>query len=218
MSNRLSALIATLMIGVSSAQAMDATPPSPDDTCMTLAQAKQDQWLQRRVLIQQTKTFADGSTKTIAILVTESTAYLHARTQWRSRSVAIRERGVPSAERILSAMGLAHCTKDATVQEANQAATVYVYDYLPDDKGFVAHGRMWISDATGLPLKEEMQDPAPPANAMVANAIAATYVYNGDVQVPTGAELADSTRLFDAAQLLRHLQSGSGTALGGGHH
>jgi hypothetical protein len=206
MSNRLSALIATLVIGVSSAQAMDATPPSPDDTCMTLAKAKQDQWLQRRVLIQQTKTFADGSTKTIAILVTESTAYLHARTQWRSRSVAIRERGVPSAERILS------------VQEANQAATVYVYDYLPDDKGFVAHGRMWISDATGLPLKEEMQDPAPPANAMVANAIAATYVYNGDVQVPTGAELADSTRLFDAAQLLRHLQSGSGTALGGGHH
>ena len=74
---------------------------------------------------------------------------------------------------------------------------------------------MWISDATGLPLKEEMQDPAPPANAMVANAIAATYTYNDDVQVPAGAELADSTRLFNAAQLLRHLQSGSGTGLGG---
>ena len=74
---------------------------------------------------------------------------------------------------------------------------------------------MWISDATCLPLKEEMQDPAPPANAMVANAIAATYTYNDDVQVPAGAELADSTRLFNAAQLLRHLQSGSGTGLGG---
>lgn len=217
MSHRLSAFIGAVMIGVSSAQAMEATPPSADDTCMTLAQAKQDQWLQRRVLINQTKTFADGSTKAIAILVTENTAYLRARTQWRSRSVAIRERSVPSAGQILTAMGLAHCTKQATVQEANQAATVYAYDYFPDDKGFVAHGKMWISDATGLPLKEEMQDPAPPANAMVANAIAATYVYNGDVEVPAGAELADATRLFDASQLLRHLQSGSGTALGGHH-
>lgn len=100
---------------------------------------------------------------------------------------------------------------------ANQPATVCTYDYLPDDNGFVAHGKMWISGTTGLPVKEEMQDPAPPANAMVANAIAATYTYNDDVQVPAGAELANSTRLFNAAQLMRHLQSGSGTALGGGH-
>lgn len=191
-----------------SAFAMDA--PAPDDACFTLAEAKHDQWLQRRVLIQQTKTFADGSTKDVSILATENTAYLQARTQWRSRSVSVRERAVPSAGQILTAMGLAHCTKDASVQEAGRAATLYVYDYLPDDKGFVAHGKMWVSDATGLPVKEEMQDPAPPANAMIANAIVATYSYNDDVQVPAGAELADTTRLFNTAQLLRHLQSGAG--------
>lgn len=212
----LSASAIVLTLTASSAQAMDAAAPPPDDTCMALAAAKHDQWLQKRVLIQQTKTFADGSTKAIAILVTENTAYLQARTQWRSRGVSIRERAVPSAARILAAMGLVNCTKGIAVKEANQAATLYAYDYLPDDKGFVAHGRMWISDDTGLPLKEEMQDPAPPANAMVANAIAATYTYNGDVQVPAGAELADSTRLFDAAQLLRHLQGGAGGGLGGG--
>jgi hypothetical protein len=215
MTRFLAAIVGSVLVTVP-AYAMDVAGPAPDDTCFQLAEAKHDQWLQRRVLIQQKKTFADGSTKDIAILVTENTAYLQARTQWRSRSVSIRERAVPSAGQILTGMGLAHCTKDATVQEANQAATLYAYDYLPDDKGFVAHGKMWVSDATGLPLKEEMQDPAPPANAMVANAIAATYSYNDDVQVPAGAELADSTRLFNAAQLMRHLQSGSGTAVGGG--
>jgi hypothetical protein len=211
----LSAIIGSVLL-TAPAYAMDAATPAPDDTCFQLAEAKHDQWLQRRVLIQQNKTFADGSTKAVAILVTENTAYLLARTQWRSRSVAVRERAVPSAGQILTAMGLTHCTKDASVQEAGHAATLYVYDYLPDDKGFVAHGRMLVSDATGLPLKEEMQDPAPPANAMVANAIAATYTYNDDVQVPAGAALADATRLFNAAQLMRRLQSGSGTALGGG--
>jgi hypothetical protein len=180
------------------------------------AYAKHEQWLQRRVLIDQTKTFADGSTKAISILVTENTAYLK-RVSWRSRSVSVQERAVPSAQQILTAMDLGRCTKGATVQDANQPATVYAYDYLPDDKGFIAHGKMWISDSTDLPVKEEMQDPAPPANAMVANAITATYTYNDDVQVPAGAELDNSTRLFDAAQLMRHLQSGSGTALGGGH-
>jgi len=51
---------------------------------------------------------------------------------------------------------------------------------------------------------------------MVATAISATYQYSDDFVVPAGAENAEATRLFDASPLLRHLQSGSGTALGGG--
>jgi hypothetical protein len=217
MANLLPVLAGAFVLAVSSAQAMEPAPPSSDDTCLILAEAKHEQWLQRRVLIDQTKTFADGSTKTISILVTENTAYLK-RVSWRSRAVSVQERGVPTAQQVLTGMGLGQCTKGATVQEANQPTTIYTYDYLPDDKGFIAHGKMWISESTGLPVKEEMQDPAPPANAMVANAIAATYTYNDDVQVPAGAELANSTRLFGAAQLLGHLQSGSGTGLGGGSH
>jgi hypothetical protein len=211
----LSAIVGSALVTLP-VYAMDQAPLSSDDACLTLAEAKHEQWLQRRVLIEQTKTFADGSTKATSILVTENTAYLK-RVSWRSRAVSVQERGVPSAQQILTAMGLGQCAKGATVQDANQPATVYAYDYLPDDKGFIAHGKMWISESTGLPVKEEMQDPAPPANAMVANAITATYTYNDDVQVPAGAELDNSTRLFDAAQLMRHLQSGSGTALGGGH-
>jgi len=187
-----------------------------EDACLLLAQAKYDQWTQKRVLINQNKTFADGSTKEIVLLVSENTAYLRSRAVWRSRSVAIRDRAVPPPEKIAQAMGLGTCTKSGEVQEANQAATLYTYDYVPDKSGYVAHGKMWISDSSGLPLREEMQDPAPPANAMVATAVTATYKYNDEFEIPPDAERAESNRLFDASQLMRHLQSGSGTALGGG--
>jgi len=197
------------------AQAADVAPPE-EDLCLVLAKAKYDQWTQKRVLINQTKTFDDGSTKTVVLLVTENTAYLQSRAQWRSRSVAIRDRAVPPPEKIAQAMGLGTCTKTGDVKEADQAATLYSYDYVPDKDGYVAHGKMWISNASALPLREEMQDPAPPANAMVAKAITATYKYNNDFEIPPGAERAEANRLFDASQLMRHLQSGSGAALGGG--
>jgi hypothetical protein len=186
-----------------------------DDNCLTLAEAKYAQWTQHRVLIDQTKTFADGSTKTAELLVTENTAYLQRRGIWRSRGVSFRERAVPSPAVILKGMQLGTCSKSGEVQEASQAATVYSYNYLPDDHGYVAHGKMWVSKSTGLPLREEMQDPAPPANAMVATAISATYHYNNDFEVPAGAELAESTRLFDVGQSVRQGQMGIG---GGGSH
>lgn len=186
------------------------------DTCLILAEAKHEQWLQHKVLIQQTKTFADGSTKDVTIIVTENTAYMKRLNAWRSAAASTRDRQVPQADKILTAMGLAECLKRETVQQANQSVTLYTYDYQPDDHGFVAHGKMWISNETGLPVREEMQDPAPPANAMVATAISASYQYNDDFVVPAGAENVEAARLFDASQLLRHLQSGAGTALGGG--
>jgi len=209
------AILLSTSFATTFAQAADVAPPE-EDTCLVLAKAKYDQWTQRRVLINQTKTFEDGSTKAVTLLVTENTAYLQSRTQWRSRSVAIRDRAVPPPEKIAQAMGLGTCTKAGDVTEADQAATLYSYDYVPDKDGYVAHGKMWISNESGLPLKEEMQDPAPPANAMVAKAITATYKYNNDFEIPPDAERAESNRLFDASQLMRHLQSGSGTGLGGG--
>ncbi|HTW35910.1 MAG TPA: hypothetical protein VMD53_14925 [Rhizomicrobium sp.] len=57
------------------------------------------------------------------------------------------------------ATGLGRCTTSASVQESGRAVTMYAFDYLPDAKGFVAHGKMWIPDSTGLPLREEMQNP-----------------------------------------------------------
>lgn len=210
----LSAAFGTVLM-TAPAYTMDtAAPTQPDDGCMVLAQAKHDQWMQHKVLIQQTKTFADGSTKDVTIVVTENTAYMKRWNSWRSARASMPDRQVPPAEKILAAMGLGECSKGEPVQQEN--ATVYSYSYVPDDHGYVAHGKMWISNASGLPLREEMQDPAPPANAMVATAITASYQYNDDFVVPPGAEKAEATRLFDASQLLRHLQSGSGTALGSG--
>jgi hypothetical protein len=192
--------VLALALLISPVQAGTAEIGSPsDDACMILARAKHDQWVQPRVLIEQTKTFADGSTSTTTILATENTVYEKRLDSWKSFALSVKERGVPSPDTILASMRLAACTRDATVQEANQTASLYSYDYLPDDRGFVAHGKIWISELTGLPLREELQDPAPPANAMVAAAIIAVYRYG--VAIPPGAELADSARLSQTGRL-----------------
>jgi hypothetical protein len=204
----LSASAVALALSIGVAQAAPDNDASQTDTCLILARAKHEQWLQHRVLIEQSKTFADGSVKPTAILVTENTAYAKRRNSWKSAAVTVRERMVPPPDTILASMRLATCTKEAAVQMANQTATLYSYDYLPDKDGFVAHGKMWISESSGLPLREEMQDPAPPANAMVATAISATYTYNDDVVVPRGAELADNKRLFDTMMSVKNAQGG----------
>ena len=173
-----------------------------------LAQAKSKQWTQRRILIEQTRTFADASTETASILVTGDTAYLQRRGVWRSRAVPYRERPIRLPEATLKGMGLGTCITVGGVREAKQAATIYSYDYLPDDQGYIAHVRLWVSDSTGLPLREEMLDPAPPANAMVATSISATYQYNDEFDIPAGAEKTESTRLFDVRQSVLHQQAG----------
>jgi len=114
---------------------------------------------------------------------------------------------------VLQDMQLADCMKEGSAYEDGEPATVYVYTYQTDANGFTSHGKMWISDATGLPLREEYSDSAPPANRRVAKAISATYRYNSDVEVPRGAELAEQRRLYNNQSVVRGVQSGMG---GGG--
>ena len=66
----------------------------------------------------------------------------------------------------------------------------------------------------GLPVREAFVEPAPPANARIAKAIEATYRYNGNVAVPTAAELAEARRLTNNQAVVRNMQSGGG-GLGG---
>jgi hypothetical protein len=211
-----SASALALALSAGTVQAAPANDVSSTDTCLILARAKHEQWVQPRVLIEQSKTFADGSTKATSILVTENTAYAKHRNSWKSAAVSTRARAVPPPDTILAAMRLGTCTKGATVQDKNRTVSIYSFDYLPDKDGFVAHGKMWISESSGLPVREEMQDPAPPANAMVATAMSATYTYNDDVVVPRGAELADSTRLFNTMMSVKGAQGGFQMGAAGG--
>jgi len=157
--------IATASFTIGFARASDSQtdiPSAPsNDECRIVATAKYDQWRQQRVLIDMSKTFADGSIKNDEIIVDGNTAYGLHRGGWKSGTM--RARSAPSVTQILDAMGLDLCAKDSGVKEGNQAATLYTFSYRPDADGFVAHGRIWIADDTGLPLREELKESAPPA-------------------------------------------------------
>jgi hypothetical protein len=188
----------------------------PSGDCAAIARAKFEQWRQPRLVIDRSKTYEDGHTVTDAMIVTENTAYYREATRpWTSAGMTVRERAVGSPGKILHDMKLAECTKGAAVTEDGQPATTYTFSYLPGDDGTIASGTLWISNQTGLPLREEFSQSAPPpANQQVAKTISATYRYNDDVKVPRGAELADQQRLNNNWSVVRNMQSG-GEGLGG---
>jgi hypothetical protein len=173
----------------------EASQPSVD-SCAVVALAKFKQWTQPRILIDQTNIFADGSKRGMELIVTENTAYAQFGHFWKTAQVTRPERGVGSPKMLAKHMGLATCAKGDEVQEAGGPATVYTYSYTPDDNGTVSKGTLWISDATGLPVRQQFDQNGPPANSHVATTIESTYSYNTDVTLPRGAELADDTRLF----------------------
>ena len=164
--------------------------------CGTVALAKFQQWTQPKLMVEQTNTFADGSKRAMELIVTENTAYARFGHFWKTAMVTRPERGVGSPQLLARKMGLATCVKSDHVQEAGGPATVYTYSYTPDDNGTVSKGTLWVSDATGLPIRQEFDQVGPLANSRVATTIEATYAYNDDVTVPRGAELAEQTRLF----------------------
>jgi hypothetical protein len=166
------------------------------DSCAVVALAKFKQWTQPRIMIDQTNIFADGSKRGMELIVTENTAYAQFGHFWKTAQVTRPERGVGSPKMLAKHMGLATCAKGDEVQEAGGPATVYTYSYTPDDNGTVSKGTLWISDATGLPVRQQFDQNGPPANSHVATTIESTYSYNTDVTLPRGAELADDTRLF----------------------
>jgi hypothetical protein len=166
------------------------------DACAVVALAKFKQWIQPRIMIDQTNTFADGSKRGMELIVTENTAYAQLGHLWKSAQVTRPQRGVGSPQMLAKHMGLAACAKGGEAQDAGGQATAYTYSYAPDDNGTVSKGTLWISDTTGLPVRQQFDQNGPLANNHVATTIETTYSYNDDVTVPRGAELADDTRLF----------------------
>jgi hypothetical protein len=108
-------------------------------------------------------------------------------------------------------MGLATCAKGDHVREAGEQATVYTFTFEPDSYGVASKGTLWISDVTGLPLREEFEQNGPLPNSRVAKSIETTYNYNSDVAIPGAAELAESTRLSRNQRELTSQQTGGGS-------
>src|SRR5580693_2182000 len=61
-----------------------------DDACRTVAGAKFAQWRQDRIMVRETRTFADGSKKQVEAIFTPSNAYGHeVGKPWLSMNISI---------------------------------------------------------------------------------------------------------------------------------
>ncbi|HEX3810384.1 MAG TPA: hypothetical protein VHW02_11880 [Rhizomicrobium sp.] len=177
------------------------------DACLKVATAKYAQWDQARIMIDETRTFADGNktdTKTVFI---PGTVYGQVGNRpWSSMQIAQLQRTAQSPEVLEKAMGFSECSVGDQIVEGGQSATTYDFSYAPEADGSQATGEIIIADSTGLPLRQEFEQKPPPANA--AAQVSVRYTYGGDVQVPLAAERADNFRRWRVAQWLRDLQAG----------
>jgi hypothetical protein len=212
-----SSAVAVLLCGVARAATEDTTPSN--DACAAVATAKFKEWAQPRVMENETRVYGDGKTRTGALIVTANTAYETGDATmpggiWITAQVTIPQRRVPSPEVIAKNMGLASCTLAGHVQEAGVAATMYTFTYLPENDGSVPEGAIWVSDATGLPLRQHFKENGELANRRVARTIDGTIVY--DFVVPRAAERAQSSRLWEAHLMMNGLQGMFGSNSSGG--
>ena len=176
------------------------------DACDVIAQAKMAQWQQPKIRRTRELTMSDGSKKTDDEIVTLNTMYFQAHGRWYSGQMSLHDRGVPSTANLKDRLSLTDCQESGHDQEAGQAVTVYTYRSVSDD--FDASLKIWIADASGLPLRAEMQNTAPKGNQ--ASLIAARYAYGDNVRLPMGAQLADFTRRYNWRHRVEGAEAGEG--------
>ncbi|HEY4941049.1 MAG TPA: hypothetical protein VII56_06445 [Rhizomicrobium sp.] len=181
----------------------------PSDLCLIVAGAKVAQWSQQRVMIREARTFADGSKKDSETIFTVNAAYAHwLGRAWNTVQFLVPQRSISSPDVAARNMKLADCRLQGPAQEGGQSASIYTYSYLPDSDDSHTSGQIWISDSTGLPLRQELSLQEPQPDPKVAVNISAHYSYGDDVHVPSGAELAEDVRRFRVQQWVRDLQAG----------
>ena len=174
-----------------------------EDACLRIAKAKYAQWAQPRVMRAETDTFADGATKNNETIYTENTIYYGRNNIWRTGQIFMGQRTAESPAVIEKNMGLANCSSGEKVQESGKQTTIYSFSAGTSDDA--ASGRIWVSDVSGLPLREEMQLSSKGPKLPIS--VVAFYSYGDDVQIPRPAELAESVRLTRTACTVRELQN-----------
>ena len=187
----------------------------PVDPCVAVAAAKYAQWGQERMMIDETRTFADGTKRNDKVIYTANAAYgQHDGRPWNTVQLTRPQRTAYSPETVEKSMSLGTCEFVGTEDEdGGRSASLYAITYLPDKDGSRSSGKIWIIDATGLPLRQEMQNPTQP-NARVAVEISAHYSYGDDVKVPRSAEVAEFERRERTQLWLYQLQLHQSPALG----
>ncbi len=177
-----------------------------DEACGVIAQAKYQQWQQQRIRRVRDLTMTDGSVKRDDMVLTQSTVYFWLHGRWYTGQLTLRDRGVVQPAKLEQRLSLADCAVAGHAREGGQASTLYTYNSRSD--GFNAAFKMWIDDASGLPLRVDMRNDAP--RGTQSTFISARYSYDGDVAIPRGAQLADVVRRNYWEDSARDIQSGRG--------
>jgi hypothetical protein len=172
---------------------------SSPDICLKIAEAKVREWQQPRMLRDRTDTLADGTRRDSEMIFTENSLFLRVKNMWRSGQVLRAQRRADDAADVAKRMGLDACSNGGEADSDGQTATRYVYAQPPD-----LTTEMWVSNATGLPLRMMIHQPARSPGQPVE--ISLRYVYGDGVSVPHLAELAQFQRMKLSQDWLTDLQ------------
>lgn len=189
-----SALLASAMCCTS----LQAEPVS--DACMKVANAKLHEWNQARLLRDRMDTYADGSTLNTEVIFTENGMFHLVKGVWRTGQATRHQRSAGSAGTVVHNMGFTGCSADGAENVDGERANVYSYEQGPDMKS-----RIWVSDATGLPLRAEISQV--PKRSDIPSKIVMTYVYDDNVHVPLVAETRNAVRMARSQTYLRDQSS-----------
>jgi len=176
--------------------------PPPGDACLVIAQAKVLEWNQARLLRDRMDTMADGKLRPSVMIFTENGMFEQVRGIWRTGQALRNQRVAGSTDNVLRRMRLSDCSSAGMDDVNGQKASVYTYAQDPDIRA-----RIWISDATGLPLRVELQQSPGRDNNPVK--VSMRYAYNDDVHVPNDVVLRNWMRMKYSQDWLNYMASGS---------
>ncbi len=172
--------------------------PSPDG-CLTVAEAIVREWAQARLQRDRTDTLANGDIRKTELIFTENTVFQLVDGFWRTGPATRGQRSTGPAQDVIKRMELLDCSVGGEEEVNGQKASVYAYAQNPDTKA-----QIWVSQATGLPLRIEVEQSAQKPKEPVK--ISMNFVYGDDVHVPLDAEHRDYRRMLASQAWLRQMQ------------
>jgi hypothetical protein len=177
-----------------------ASAQTASDACQMVAQARVLEWAQARMQRDRVDTMADGSVRPSQLIFTENGMYEKIRGIWLTGQATRAQRSAGSVAAVVRHMGLTNC--ESAGREYVDGARTAVYTYAEDD-GIT--GKIWVSEASGLPVRAELAQPSGHSNLPVK--ISMRYAYDAAVEVPAGAELRDFIRQKKSQDWLRDQSS-----------
>jgi hypothetical protein len=197
-----SAGFATLAFWTAPAAAGPGANWSSGDACFAIADSKVREWNQAKLVRNRIDTMADGKKRPSVMIFTENGMFEQVSGIWRTGQALRNQRVAGSTENVMKRMGLTDCVSAGGDNVDGQKATAYTYSQDPDIKA-----KIWISDASGLPLRVDLQQSPGRDNNPVS--ISMHYAYNDDVHVPDAAVLRNWVRMNASQDWLRYMASGS---------